>query len=84
MGAIVVHGCAPTDADAPWVVGVADGRVETDVAMGVGRRDGARDSVRSALAALAPPRPDDVEIEGDRAALERFLAVGRSDVATLV
>lgn len=73
-GSVTVQ-LAPTDADATWVVGVRDGLI--DLAAEPADADATARGSSSDLLLLLWRRigPDDVQVEGDRAALQRFLAL---------
>jgi len=66
---------APTDVDASWVVDVHDGRVgltSDDIVVDITVRAPTSDLLLLLWRRVAP---DDVEVDGERSALERFLAI---------
>ncbi len=73
-GSVTVQ-LAPSDADATWVVGVRDGRI--DLAAEPADADVTAHGSSSELLLLLWRRigPDGVRVEGDRPALERFLTL---------
>jgi uncharacterized protein (TIGR03083 family) len=73
-GSVGVH-LAPTEGETTWVVSVRDGRI--DLGGDAATADVTARAPASDLLLLLWRRvgPDDVKIEGDRSALERFLAI---------
>jgi uncharacterized protein (TIGR03083 family) len=73
-GAVAIR-LAPTDGDDPWIVDVRDERValtSDDIAVDITVRASASDLLLLLWRRIAS---DDVEVEGDRSTLERFLAI---------
>jgi uncharacterized protein (TIGR03083 family) len=73
-GTVVIR-LAPTDADAAWLVAVRDGRVtlsSDDIAVDITVRATASDLL---LLLWRRVGTDDVDVEGERSSLDRFLAI---------